>query len=155
MELKGKKGIGNILKIGLEICFFAGIIILIALPFALQLIGLHLNASMFVIYPNGIILLIIVKQFIKLFDSLKNNEPFSERNVKILKRTGIVTLIGAIIWLIDLLFEIFLAKSDNFVFNFALFFLCMLYIGVSIALYILSELFKQATEYKKENELTI
>ena len=34
-------------------------------------------------------------------------------------------------------------------------FLVVLYVGVSIALYILSELFKQATEYKEENELTI
>ena len=155
MDLNGKKGLGNILKIFLEVCFYAGILVLIALPFALQLVGLNLNASMFVIYPNGIILLIIVYQFIKLFDSLKNNKPFSEDNVKILKRAGIVALIGSIFWLIDLLYEIFLAKSDDIVFNFALFFLCMLYIGISIALYILSILFKQATEYKEENDLTI
>lgn len=155
MNLTGKKGIGNVLKIFLEICFYAGIIILIALPFVLNVMGFKLGASMFVIYPNGVILLIIAHKFIKLFDSLKNNMPFCIENTKIMKSAGLVSLIGALIWIIDLLYEIFLAKSDDFVFGCTLGFLAVLYFGVSIALYILSELFKQATEYKEENELTI
>ena len=72
MELTGKKGIGNLLKIFLQICFYVGILVLVGLPFVLNLMGLNLNACMFVIYPNGIVLLIIAKKFIKLFDSLKN-----------------------------------------------------------------------------------
>ena len=55
----------------------------------------------------------------------------------------------------DFLYEIILALSEDIVFNCALLFLCILFLGVSIALYILSELFRQATEYKKENDLTI
>jgi len=31
----------------------------------------------------------------------------------------------------------------------------ILFLGVAIALYILAELFRQATEYKSENDLTI
>lgn len=155
MNLTGEKGIGNILKIFLEICFYGGIILLIALPFILNLMGFRLKASMFVIYPNGIVLLIIAHKFIKLFDSLKNNNPFCEENVKIMKSTGVIALIGSIIWIIDLLYDIILAKSDDIVFDCTLAFLAVLYFGVAIALYILSELFKQATEYKEENELTI
>ncbi len=34
-------------------------------------------------------------------------------------------------------------------------FLFILFLGVAIALYILSELFREASKYKKENELTI
>jgi len=144
-----------LLKIFLQICFVFGIVFLGALPFVLSSMGLHLNAAMFIIYPNGIVLLIIVYKFIKLFDSLKNNKPFSEKNVKILKATSIVSLIGSLLWLLDLMYEIFLAKSQMIVSNFALFFLFVLFLGVSIALYILAELFKQATEYKEENDLTI
>lgn len=155
MKLTGKNGIGNVLKIFLQICFYVGTLFLIGLPFVLNLMGLNLNAAMFIIYPNGIVLLIIVKNFIKLFDSLKDNQPFSNKNVKILKSTGIAALIGSLLWLIDLLYEIFLAKSEMIVSNLALLFLCVLFLGVAIALYILSELFKQATEYKEENELTI
>ena len=155
MELTGKKGIGNLLKIFLQICFYVGILVLVGLPFVLNLMGLNLNACMFVIYPNGIVLLIIAKKFIKLFDSLKNNEPFSEKNVKILKRAGITALVGSFLWLLDFLYEVFLAKSETIVSNLALIFLCIFFLGVAIAVYILSELFKQATEYKQENELTI
>ena len=73
----------------------------------------------------------------------------------LLRKTGKLAFIGAIFWLIDLLYELMLARSFDIVFILVISFLIILYIGVSIALYILSELFKQATEYKNENELTI
>lgn len=155
MKITGEKGIGKILKIFLQICFYTGVIVLIVLPFILNKFGFGLGASMYVIYPNGIILLIITHEFIKLFNSLRINNPFCEKNVKVLKTTGIVSLIGSIFWLIDFLYEIILAKSSDIVLNSTLIFLSILFLGVSIALYILSELLKQATEYKKENELTI
>ncbi len=117
--------------------------------------GLNLNATAFVIYPNGIVLLSIAYKFIKLFESLKNNKPFCIENVKILRSVSIISLVGAILWLIDLGYEIFLVKIVDLIFIVVLAFLFVLYIGVAIALYILSELFKEGAEYRKENELTI
>ena len=155
MKVLGKKGIGNILKIILEIGFYAGIFILAALPFVLNMYGMHLNASMFVIYPNGIVLLILMYKFIKLFDSLKNNNPFSEENVKTLKYASIVSLVGSFFWIVDFLYQTILVKDSDVGVNITLIFLFVLFLGVAIALYILSELFKQAYEYKKENDLTI
>lgn len=155
MKIVGEKGLGNILKNFLQICFYLGILILVILPFVLKLFGLSLNASAFIIYPNGIILLMIAHKFIELFDSLKSNNPFCEKNVKILKNTGVIAFVGACFWIIDLLYEIILARAFNIVFILVMSFLFILYLGVSIALYMLSELFKQATEYKNENELTI
>ena len=155
MKVTGEKGLGDLLKGFLTICFYLGVFVLLVLPFILKPFGLKLGASIFVIYPNGIVLLMIAHQFIKLFDSLKNNKPFCENNVKILKKTGIIAFSGAWLWMIDLLYEIFLAKTANIIFYIAMIFLFVLYIGVSVALYMLSELFKQATEYKEENELTI
>ena len=155
MRITGENGIGKLLKIFLQICFYSGIIILIGLPFLLNKMGFNLGASMYVIYPNGTILLMITHKFINLFNSLRLNKPFCEENVKLLKATGIISLIGSILWLMDFLYEIILALSEDIVFNCTLLFLCILFLGVSIALYILSELFRQATEYKKENDLTI
>lgn len=155
MQITGKKGIGNILKTLLQIAFYGGIILLVILPFILQAFGIQLNASMYIIYPNGIVLLMIVKQFIKLFDSLKKNQPFSESNVTILKSTAKVALIESFLWLIDLLYEIILAKAYDILLILVVTFLSILFLGVSIALYVLAELFKEATQYKQENELTI
>ena len=155
MEIFGEKGIGKFLKVLLQVCFWGGIAVLIVLPFMLQMVGLKLNATAFVIYPNGIALLVIVRQFIGQFDSLKNRKPFCIENVKRLKTSGVASLIETALWTIDLLYTVFLAKGADVIIVLVLAFLIILFAGVSIAFYILAELIKQAIEYKEENELTI
>lgn len=156
MEITGQNGIGNILKRFLQICFIIGSFTAIILPFILnKYFGLNLINCFVVIYPNAIVLAIITYKFIKLFDSLKRNNPFCSENVEILKTSGLVSLVGSICWLLDLIFGITFMKLDYIVFIATLIFLTILFLGVSIALYILSELFKKAIEYKEENELTI
>jgi len=155
MKVTGEKGLGDILGRMFKICFWVGVIVLILLPFALNLLGLQLNAAALIIYPNGAVLLVIAHKFFELFDSLKNEKPFCDNNVKILKSAGIAAGIGAGLWLFDLIYQIALARAFDIVSTIILIFLSILFLGVAIALYILSELFKEATEYKKENELTI
>ena len=72
-----------------------------------------------------------------------------------MKNTAKVALIESILWLLDLLYEMILAKSYDILVILVLSFLSILFLGVSIALYVLAELFKEATQYKQENELTI
>lgn len=154
MKILGKKGLGNILKIILMICFILAIPAIITSPFLLN----HTRKtiySMFIIYPNGILMLGIVYQFIKLFRSLEDNNPFTYANVKTLNKTALISLVMSILWFIDLLFMIFIIKNTYVNYIIVLIFLTILFLGVSIALYILSELFKQATDYKEENDLTI
>lgn len=155
MKITGEKGLGRILKVFLQACFWGGIGLLIIWPFQLKIFGLELNPIAGVIYPNGIALLVIVYQFIGLFDSLKNNNPFCIENVTKMKYAGIASLIEAVLWGMDLIYGIFIAKNIAPLIILVLAFLFILFIGVAIALYMLSELFKQATEYKTENELTI
>ena len=155
MKVVGEKGLGSLLKVLLELAFYTGMIIVILLPFVLTKFNINLGACIWIIYTCGLVLLAIVRQFINLFDSLKNNNPFCMENVKTLRKSGVLSLVLAIFWLLDLLYEAFLAKSDEIITYLTFFFLFILFIGVSIALYILSELFKQAVEYKEENELTI
>lgn len=68
MKIVGKNGLGNILKIILQICFWGGIVFLILLLIILK------NISIFeiMLYLNGITMLVIVKQFIGLFEFIKN-----------------------------------------------------------------------------------
>ena len=146
--------LGKYLKILLIIGFIIFIPCIIASPFLLEHTR-KLIYSMIIIYPNGLLISIIVYQFIKLFKSLEINNPFNYDNVKTLKITSIVSLVISILWFIDLLFMIFIIKNTYINYIIVLIFLAILFLGVSIALYILSELFKQATDYKTENELTI
>lgn len=52
MKILGENGIGKFLKVFLQICFWGGIVLLIALPLIAQIAKVHLNASIYVIYPN-------------------------------------------------------------------------------------------------------
>ncbi len=155
MKITGENGIGKILKFFLQIGFYVGIVFLIILPFILNKMGFNLKSCMFVLYPNGILLLLMIHKCIEFFNSLEQNKPFCDENVKIFKTTAIASLTSSILWFIDFIYEIIFMKSTDTIFYCILIFLCALFLGISIALFILSELFRQATEYKKENDLTI
>ena len=146
--------LGKILKILLIIGTIVSIPLVIISPMLLNHTSNTLY-SMFVIYPNGLLMILIAYEFVKLFKSLEDNNPFNYENVKTLKNAGVMSLIMSILWLIDLLFMIFIIGNTYVNYIIVLLFLTGLFLGVSISLYILSELFKSATDYKKENDLTI
>lgn len=146
--------IGKILKITLMATFVLGVPIIVILPLLLNHTS-KIIYSMFIIYPNGILMLLIVYEFIKLFKSLEENNPFTYKNVKILKETSLISLMMSIFWIADLLFMIFIINNTYVNYIIVLSFLFILFFGVFIALYILSELIRQATIYKEENDLTI
>ena len=150
MKIVGKNGLGNILKIILQICFWGGIVFLILLLIILK------NISIFeiMLYLNGITMLVIVKQFIGLFDSLKIEKPFCENTVKRMNTASIASGIMTVLFLIETIYKLVLGNSDIKI-NCILVFMTILFLGVAIALYILAELFRQAMEYKSENDLTI
>ncbi len=154
MEILGKKGLGNFLKIMLEIVLIIGILILVAFPFILRNTNMDINPNIVLFYPNAICLLFIIYQFIGLFDSLKNSNPFCENTVKKLRKAQRISAIASIFWIFDFIYEAVLVRM-YISFIFVLAFMMILFIGVTIALYILAELFNKALEYKNENDLTI
>jgi len=129
-----------------------GVLILIAMPYLLKLINESLNWYWILVYPSGILFLIIVMVFIKLFDSLKDNDPFNRNNLRLMNVAKYASLgiSGFIIGEIVLVLTLY--QDKNIVF---LIFLAILFFGVFIALHILKEIMDQAIIYKEENELTI
>ena len=150
MKIVGKNGLGNILKRILQICFWGGIAFLITLPIILKRISIF----EIMLYLNGITMLVIVKQFIELFDSLKIEKPFCENTVKRMNTASIASGIMTVLFFIETIYKFALDNSDIKI-NCILVFMTILFLGVAIALYILAELFRQAMEYKSENDLTI
>ena len=147
MYIYGKKGLGSMLKMLLEITFVIIVIAMIAIPFKI--------AKVLLFYPNLICFLIIMLEFIGLFNQLEKEEPFCEKTIKRINGAKMASLICSIIWLLQLTYEVVLVNSVEFV-SYAFFaFMFLLFAGVAIALYILKELFIKATNYKKENDLTI
>lgn len=152
MKILGKNSISNYIRIVINLVFIGGTLILITLPFLLnyylQLFNLPTDIyppTLTLLYVSGIPALIIIYQFIKLFESLKDANPFVTNNSNYLKTSSFCSLIIAIEYFIS----IFIFKS---VFTIII---MMIFIIAWIGLYILSELFKQAINYKEENDLTI
>lgn len=154
MAKNNNQKIGKVIKIILIIGTILSIPAMIIIPFLLQH-SISLIHSMLIVYPNCILILGITWGFIKLFKSLEDNNPFNRSNVKILKNMGIISFIMSGLWFVDLLDLLLIIKNYYLNYTLVLIFLTLLFIGIGIALYILSILFKQATLYKEENDLTI
>ena len=145
---------GNILKIIVIIGIIFSIPTIILIPFLLSN-NYSVFYSMLIVYPNGLLMIDIAIQFLRMFRSLEKNQPFTQDNVNILKKTGFLSFIMSGLWIIDLLIMLFIIKNTYINYIIVLLFLFILFLGVGIALWTLSLLFSQATKYKEENDLTI
>ena len=141
MKIKGKNGIG--------------ILFLISMYWIVRKVNLEFNWFIACIYPCGISFLVLIYQFIGLFNSLKESNPFCKENPKRMNIGMISSIVTCIFILIALLLSILVYNQYTLELKVALSFIFILFFGVSIALYILKELFIEAINYKEENELTI
>lgn len=149
------KTIANILIILLKISMIIGTGILLMLWKITDLLEIKFDLLVGLIYPSGILFLGFIYQFIKLFKQLKIEKPFTKETVRYLKTSMTLSFIIGFIILIALLLSIIIYPTYTLTVKISLTFFSILFFGVGIALYLLSELFKQATEYKEENDLTI
>ncbi len=153
--MKNLKKVSKCVEIFLRVFSALAIIFLLLLYFICKKIGIHYDLFIFMIYPCGICFIYIVYQFIKLFETIKENNPFNFDNVQRLRNSKLACYLISLLVLIALLFTIFLYDYYSLQLKVALFFISFIFFGVGIALYILSVLFRQATKYKQENDLTI
>ncbi len=152
MKVTGKKSISSLIKIFLQVLIGIGLIVLILLPLLLQKYIQYINptldyySALVLLYVSGVPAIIIVYEFIKLFSSLKEDNPFVESNIKALRISSICSIVIAIEYGVGM----FLVTNSIF---------GIIIVGVFIiawiGLYILSELLQKAIEYKEENDLTI
>ncbi len=145
---------GKILKRIIKIAFLVAIPIIIILPFIIKGEN-NIIFYMSIIYPNSILMLGIMYQFVRLFSSLEKNNPFTIENVNILSTTSKISYSMSLLWIIDLFILLFGIKNNDLNYLIVIIFLSILFFGVGVALWLLSVLFEKATNYKEENELTI
>ncbi|MCL2383273.1 MAG: DUF2975 domain-containing protein [Oscillospiraceae bacterium] len=153
MKITGKGSISNFVEILLKIAFVVGIIVFILLPWILGQYLEHITnqsnefywAILIILYITGLPMLIIVYQFIKMFNTLKKATPFIMENVTYLRRASICSGIISLVYLVG----VFVFQSVFILVIIGIFLVAWL------GLYILSELFKQAIDFKEENELVI
>lgn len=154
MERSKIKSIGSLLNLVLKVSMFIGIILLISFYFIIKGLGIEMDMFLVMFYPCGICFLYLVYQFIELFRMLKINTPFSDNTITYLNRGKNISFIITCFLVIGFI-SLFFYDYYLLGIKLCVLFICILFFGVGIALYILKELFISALEYKMENDLTI
>lgn len=153
MIILSKKGLSGLVKRILDFVFLGGLGILITLPYVLKwyMNTLYLISSenyyflLGFLYITGIVCLGLVNEIRKIFKTLNRRNPFMMDNVRSLNRIGGSCFIIATAYL----FKIFFYNSILTAI------ITMVFIIAGLFAVVLAEVFRQAIEVKKENDLTI
>lgn len=153
MRIIDKRGLSGYVNILLHLVFAGGLGIMLTLPFLLDWYfgRLYFPAQrsfyflLFFLYFTGAFCLWIVFEMIRIFKTLNRKNPFMMDNVTSLRRMAFAAFVIAAAYLLKIiLFNSFLTMI-----------ITMIFIIAGLFLVILSEVFKQAVEFKEENDLTI
>ena len=171
MKILGEKSLSSKVIIGLK-ALFTIIVIMIVLVFSIIIKSMRniamqedlqnniFNLSLYaVIAITGLIALIIVYEFNKIFKNLKNNSLFCESNSKSLDIISNSCFIISAFYLITVLITFFIISNyakaiTNYIFTFSIM-LMIIFIISGIGIKVLNEIYKKAIEYKEENDFTI
>lgn len=172
MKILGEKSLTSKVRVGLIILFIIisitdisviGIMIK-TMKNIIQQYDVQTNIFNFILFTiiiiTGIIALFIINNFIRIFENLKNNELFSEKNSKRLNIISNNCFILSIFYLIIGIFTILTANNYltkdliNYIFIFSII-LMIIFIVSGIGIKILNEIYKKAIEFKEENDFTI
>jgi len=142
----------RVTKILVDIMFYGGIAVCIALPFVLPAVMRFFEHPPEMRIPYTIILLAsgipavyIVYQLKQIFKTLLGGNPFVYRNISCLRKSAVVCALIALVYLVRITFW-FTVGSLVVVVIFAL--LCLFALT-------LKDVFKQAVAYKEETDWTV
>jgi len=137
----------------LEFMFYSGILVIVTLPFSLRLlsqysfvwIGEYYVLLLVVFMPAGVFGILIIRNLVKMMRTVKEKNCFVIQNVASLKRMGIYSFIISFLFLMIILFR----PTPATVMVILTFFIAGLFC------FVLAFVFKEAIQYKEENELMI
>lgn len=171
MKILGEKSLSSKVIVGLNILFtiisFIDIFVLSIIIKTLSHIFMNENIqnNMFdlmffiIVIITGIVALVIIYQFIKIFQNLKNSILFCYDNSKRLNIVSNSCFILSSLYLIILIFLLLTMNKviEEFIYYvFAFSIMLMVIFAVSgIGIKILCEIYKKSIEYKEENDFTI
>lgn len=153
MKVLDEKGLSGIVKRFLDLVFFGGIGILLALPFLLNwyldfFIRNTSESYWFLLpflYLTGFCALMILNELRRIFRTFNRRNPFLMDNVKSLKTMAVSSFAVSIMYMVKIiLFNSFLTII-----------LTMVFVIAGLFTLILAEVFRQAVVVKEENDLTI
>ena len=147
--------VSRLLKYSLCLIFFIGAVIILTLPFALNYYTLWLYDAYYIrpAYQTFLLLFLsvvgalglwIVADLILVLNTIPK-DPFVQRNVRALKRIGIVAIATSLLFFLKCLYY----------FTFLTAVCALVLLICALIVFTVCMLFSQAVRYKEENDLTI
>jgi len=147
-----KSFVHRLTKVLIDVMFYIGILIVVALPFiterATGFFGYDessITLYTIVLFLSGLCTLYILWQLKAIFRSLLGGDPFIHTNVSCFRKIGVASFVIALIYVAKC-FLLFSLTSVAFVIVFAL---------AGLFCLTLKDVFKQAIDYKAENDWTV
>ena len=120
------------------------------------LASLTIFKTLLLIYLSSIPALILIIQFLKIFENLREEKVFIESNIKKLKISYITSIIIGIIFMINSIILFFQTTDPNIlVYRILTSTVTLVFLIFGIGLVVLTEIYKKALKFKEENDLTI
>jgi hypothetical protein len=139
-------------KVLVDIMFYGGILCCVVLPFIMPTLANFFGYSEAVVLPFTIILLLsglcsiyILWQLKEMFRTLLNGNPFIGANVTCLRKCSVASFLIAIIYIVKTIFWFSIMTSVVVIIFSLLGLFCLT----------LKDVFKQAVDYKEENDWTV
>lgn len=136
----------------LDFMFYAGIIVIITLPFSIKFYGRYNNyfaenyySLCVILFLSGVFSVLILQQLRKMFGSVLNDDCFIRENVISLEKMSIYSFFIAVITACRLF--IYLTP--------AVFIIILVFVIAGLFSKVLAQVFDKAVTYKLENDLTI
>ncbi|MGN0162925.1 MAG: DUF2975 domain-containing protein [Candidatus Ornithomonoglobus sp.] len=146
------KELNKITKLIVDVLFYAGIGCIIAVPFTARHIGGYYGYSKTetiiftaMLFISGIAAVYILFEFKQMFKTLVGGNPFVTENVNCLKRMAAACII---------ITAVYIVKCFT-MFSFATVVIAIVFGIGSLFCMVLKDLFRQAVEYKEENDWTV
>jgi len=149
-----KKSIAHyIAKIMVDVLFYVSIICVFVFPFVSRKIfvwigymdPLYANTFTIMVFTSGLFSTYILFQLKQMYTSLLTGNPFIDKNVRHFRRMAVACMIIAIIYII----------KAFFMFTISTVVIALIFLAGCLFCLTLKDLFKQAINYKSENDLTI
>lgn len=153
MTILGKRGLSGIIEIALDVLMGVAFLLTITLPWSIPAVtlkqpgmeGLWFEKYLAVLIVSGVMAELVLWQARGIMNNVNRGRAFSDNTVKRLRIIGAECLAIALFYFV----AVFVVTKFFMVVVFVTF--CV----VGMILFVFAELFRQALQYKKENDMTI
>ena len=153
MQTVGKKGLSGIIEIALDALMIIALGLMISLPWSISAVtreipgasGFWYEKYLVVLLFSGLLAECVLWQARGVMHNVNNGRSFSHDTVRRLRLIGIDCLVLALFYFLAVFFVTKFFKVVVFV----------AFSVIGLILFVFAELFRQATAYKEENDMTI